>query len=173
MGAEAVQLDYIRFNVRASRSKQNVHDVHKVIKYIRQKMHGTGVKLQIDIFGVAAERPNQTIGQDPALFAPDLDAINPMVYPSHYPSGFEGFANPAQYPYEIVYKSLIRAEEVLNSDHNRAKLRPWLQDFDLGAIYTPEMIRLQKQATYDADGFGWLLWNASNRYTAGGLEPSQ
>ena len=53
---------------------------------------------------------------------------------------------------------------------SRAKLRPWLQDFDLGAVYTPAMIQLEKQAAYDASSTGWLLWNASNRYTTGGLE---
>jgi len=29
---------------------------------------------------------------------------------------------------------------------------------------------LQKKATYDAGGYGWLLWNASNRYSDQGLE---
>ena len=29
-------------------------------------------------------------------------------------------------------------------------IRPWLQDFDLGATYTPDMVRAQIDATYDA-----------------------
>jgi len=107
------------------------------------------------------------IGQRYEDAAKYFDYIAPMVYPSHYPPGFEGFDNPAAHPYEIVYRSLIRAEKLL--DQPKARLRPWLQDFDLGAVYTPEMITLQKQATYDSGGFGWMLWNASNRYTVGGL----
>jgi hypothetical protein len=35
------------------------------------------------------------------------------------------------------------------------KIRPWLQDFDLGATYTKEMVRAQIQATNDA-GLGFM-----------------
>ena len=50
----------------------------------------------------------------------------------------------------------------------RAELRPWLQDFNLGATYTAEMVQKQIQATKDALGAryrGFMLWNASNVYT--------
>jgi hypothetical protein len=108
------------------------------------------------------------IGQRLADAAPNFDYICPMVYPSHYPPQFQGFANPAEHPYEVVYQSLIRAEKDLKN--TKTKLRPWLQDFDLGAKYTGEMIKLQKKASYDSKSFGWLLWNASNRYTSEGLD---
>jgi hypothetical protein len=65
------------------------------------------------------------------------------------------------------------------------KLRPWLQDFDLGpagvtgTIYTTGMVRQEKQAVYDTLDTatssqyygGWMLWNAANNYTAGALDP--
>ena len=65
------------------------------------------------------------------------------------------------------------------------KLRPWLQDFNLGApgapgtVYTADMVRQEKQAVYDtADTTtsseyygGWMLWNAANVYTAAALDP--
>jgi hypothetical protein len=44
------------------------------------------------------------------------------------------------------------------------KLRPWLQAFDLGAIYTPAMVRQQIQATYDVGLTSWMLWNAASVY---------
>lgn len=53
--------------------------------------------------------------------------------------------------------------------HN-SKLRPWLQAFDLGAIYTPAMVQKQIQATEDALASsssqygGWLLWDPANNY---------
>jgi hypothetical protein len=50
------------------------------------------------------------------------------------------------------------------------KLRPWLQDFNLGAVYTPELIRQEKQAVYDAGLDSWMMWAPSNRYTAGALD---
>lgn len=59
---------------------------------------------------------------------------------------------------------------------SHAKLRPWLQAFDLGAdtsrgiYYTAEMVRAQIQASEDAGASGWLLWNPSNVYDAAALE---
>ena len=58
----------------------------------------------------------------------------------------------------------------------RGKLRPWLQDFDLGANYTGPMVKAQIYATYAAiptstpQFGGWLLWNSANIYTESALE---
>lgn len=63
-----------------------------------------------------------------------------------------------------------------------AKLRPWVQDFDLGATYTAAMVRKQIDAIDDAmknasgtdmsaHHGGWLIWNAANNYTIGSLNP--
>lgn len=56
----------------------------------------------------------------------------------------------------------------------RADVRPWLQDFTATWVkghikYGPEQIREQIQAVYDAGYEEWILWNAANRYTEGGL----
>jgi len=53
-----------------------------------------------------------------------------------------------------------------------AKFRPWLQDFNMGADYTAEMVKLEIKATQDAlgsDYAGYMLWNPSNVYTQGAL----
>jgi len=52
----------------------------------------------------------------------------------------------------------------LNASSSPMKLRPWLQAFDLGAIYTPAMVRAQIKATYDAGLNSWLLWDATSVY---------
>ena len=49
------------------------------------------------------------------------------------------------------------------------KLRPWLQDFNLGATYNAPMIRAQIKATYDSGLTSWLLWDPKVIYTKGGL----
>ena len=49
-----------------------------------------------------------------------------------------------------------------------AKFRPWLQDFNMGADYTADMVKAEIQATQDALGgnySGFMLWNPSNIYT--------
>ncbi len=69
-------------------------------------------------------------------------------------------------------KEMIPAEEI------RAQVRPWLQDFTATWVnghitYGPEEIRAQIQAVYDAGYEEWILWNAANRYTEGGLLPEE
>ena len=50
-------------------------------------------------------------------------------------------------------------------------LRPWLQDFNIGAKYDADMVRREKQAVYDAGlTSGWLLWNPNNVYTEGAFD---
>ena len=52
-----------------------------------------------------------------------------------------------------------------------AKIRPWLQDFNLkidsdrGISYDSQKVMSQIQASEDAGASGWLLWNPSNVYT--------
>jgi hypothetical protein len=55
-----------------------------------------------------------------------------------------------------------------------AKLRPWLQAFDMGAPYPPAVIRRQVDATYDAGlTSGWYLWNPANHYQAATFLPGR
>jgi len=181
LGFDEVNFDYIRFpsdgNIKqivyANLDNANFEGKALVMKqfyeYVNKTLTFYPVITSADLFGMVLWRSDGlNIGQRLEDAAPNFDYICPMVYPSHYPDGFENFANPAEHPYEIIYRSLIRAKDTLAN--SRARLRPWLQAFDLGAVYTPEMIRSQIQATYDGNGFGWLLWNASNRYNNGGLE---
>ena len=48
------------------------------------------------------------------------------------------------------------------------QIRPWLQDFDMGAKYTADMIKAQHKATYDAGLDSWMMWDPANTYTVGG-----
>ena len=56
-----------------------------------------------------------------------------------------------------------------------AKLRPWLQDFNLGATYDVTKVKAEIQAVNDTVGKtgrfgGWMMWNSSNVYTKSALE---
>jgi hypothetical protein len=61
------------------------------------------------------------------------------------------------------------AQRATTASTTPLKLRPWIQDFNLGAVYTPEMVRAQMQATYDSGLTSWLIWDPSNRYTSSRL----
>lgn len=176
MGFDEINLDYIRFP-----SDGNISNIvypfwdgqtpkkeimRQFFEYFNQQVKPLGVFISADLFGLTLTvDTDMNIGQWLEHAGLYFDYICPMVYPSHYPPTFEGFANPAEHPYEVIYKGLTTGMERLASVSAPAKIRPWLQDFDLGAVYTPEMIELQKQAVYDAGAYGWLLWNSSNIYT--------
>ncbi|MEK9201846.1 MAG: putative glycoside hydrolase, partial [Patescibacteria group bacterium] len=136
----------------------------------KDHLAGTGVVISADLFGMTTTNTDDlNIGQVLERTLPYFDYIAPMVYPSHYPKTFLGFSNPAEKPYEVIKYSLDSA--VTRASTTPQKIRPWLQDFDLGAVYTKEMVRAQIQATYDAGLTSWMLWDAANTYTRGALLP--
>jgi hypothetical protein len=152
-------------------------------RYLDQELRrNRGILTSVDLFGLTMWQHDYdlNIGQRLDKAAPYFDFISPMVYPSHYPSGFGGLANPAAHPYQIVYDNLTRGEELLERMRTEAKpgdriakLRPWIQDFHMGAHYGPDKVRDQIKASDEAGASGWLIWNAANRYTEAALEASE
>jgi hypothetical protein len=201
-GFDEVQFDYVRFASDGDLSKigypfwdkksTRAAVVKGFFKYLREQL--AGKKISADLFGLTTidTWDDLGIGQVIEGAYQYFDYVSPMVYPSHYAAGFDGYKNPAAYPYEVVNYSLEKAVARLAAMGKPAttsteavavpsvKLRPWLQDFDLGATYDAPMVRKQIQATYDAlvnvsgtrAGYygGWLLWDPANTYTEGALE---
>lgn len=177
-GFDEINFDYIRFP-----SDGDMTDVYypvsngmaksEVLEHFFQYLHegfaGTGIKISADIFGMTTTNSDDLgIGQVLEKALPYFDAIAPMVYPSHYPTGFINLKNPAAHPYEVIKFSMDHA--VLRASTTPLKLRPWLQDFNLGAVYTPEMIRAEKKAVYDSGLTSWMMWNAASKYTKAALD---
>ncbi|MEK7451709.1 MAG: putative glycoside hydrolase, partial [Patescibacteria group bacterium] len=131
-------------------------------------LRAEGIPISFDVFGlICMTNDGLGIGQRLLDVLSTADFVSPMIYPSHFANGFQGLKNPAQYPYEVVKISLDHA--ILQSGTSTKKqYRPWIQDFDIGAIYTAEKIEAQIKAVRDAGASGFLIWNARNVY-----EPSQ
>lgn len=176
-GFDELNFDYIRFP-----SDGNMNDIAydywdektppaEIIKgffaYLRRDLDDVGVPLSADLFGMTTVNYDDlNIGQVLENAALYFDYIAPMVYPSHYPTGFNNFKNPADHPYEIVNQAMsVASARLIAASSTPSKLRPWLQDFDLGATYDAEMVRKQMQAVYDAGLTSWMIWDASNKYT--------
>jgi len=181
IGFDEINFDYIRFPSDGDISKivypiwdqktPKPEIIRQFFEYLNKELKPTGVFLSVDLFGLTLwheDNNDMNIGQILEYAAPYFDFICPMVYPSHYPKNFEGYKNPAEYPYEIIKMNLERGKTKISN--SRAKLRPWLQDFNLGAIYDKKMIELEKQAVYDTNSYGWTLWNPASRYTEEALE---
>ena len=127
--------------------------------------------MSADLFGMTYWQENDFgIGQRLRDVLPTVDFVSPMVYPSHYPPNFKGYGNPAEFPYEIVKESVDAGAALIEQEtgglpaETRRKTRPWLQDFDIGAVYTAAKIEAQIKAARDAGASGWMLWNARNVY---------
>jgi hypothetical protein len=187
-GFDELNFDYIRFP-----SDGDLKDMHfpiwddgvlrselirRFFAALRKKLDG--VPISADVFGLATVNSGDLgIGQVIEDAYANFDYVCPMVYPSHYAAGFRGFPKPSGHPYEVVKYSMERAVTRLRAVRPNAtgKLRPWLQDFDLGAVYDAARVRAQIRATEEAlgeDYAGFLMWSPSNVYTAEGLrEPRE
>jgi len=184
-GFDELNFDYIRFpsdgDMRdiafpVSKNKNKVEVLTEFFKYLSAGLKNTGVPISADVFGmVATNYDDLNIGQVLENIAPYFDYVSPMVYPSHYPPTFQGYKNPAAHPYEIVYYSMSKAvERLIAASSTPSKLRPWLQDFDLGKNYGIAEVEAQKKAVYDSGLTSWMSWDAGNRYTQGAylLDPN-
>lgn len=181
IGFDEVQFDYIRFPSDGYISQIAYHDLpdgkakHEVmvefLQYLNRELEAYKIPLSADIFGftyIRAQAENDlNIGQRVIDFAQYFDHLSPMVYPSHYPSGFLGLKNPALDPYTIVNIASRDGNDLINRVQNpRAESRPWLQYFNLGAQYDRAKIQAQIDAVEAYPNSGWIFWNPRNQYEA-------
>ncbi len=172
-GFDEINFDYIRFpsdgNMKdiyypESEGKNRAEVIAQFFTHLNQTLREKGVLISADLFGMTTtNKDDLNIGQVLEKALAHFDYVAPMVYPSHYPPNLIGLSNPAEKPYEVVRYSMDKAFE--RSSTTPWKLRPWLQDFNLGATYTATMVRRQIEAVYDSNVHSWMLWNASNKYT--------
>lgn len=192
-GFDEINLDYIRFPtdgelsdmvfpVSGERAKNDkVGITGDFYRYITDALHKENIPVSGDIFGIVlvTKVDIPVLGQDLHVALQTFDFVAPMVYPSHFQAGTDGFKNPAEHPGEVITFAMNGAvkiaDEVASSTMQatstiRAKLRPWYQDFDMGATYTAEMVRAQITAGEKLGVDSWMLWDPANKYTEGALK---
>ncbi|MCA9355996.1 hypothetical protein KC852_00525 [Candidatus Nomurabacteria bacterium] len=178
VGFDEINFDYIRFpsdgdmkNIYFPYSEGKVkHEViNSFFTYINAELekYNPNVKTSADLFGMTTSNTDDlNIGQIIEDALTTFDYVCPMVYPSHYPATWNGYANPADNPYGVIHKSMsdgIKRAEAIGV--SKDKLRAWIQDFDLGAVYTRSMVEAQIQALYDIGLYSYMVWDPSNVYT--------
>lgn len=163
-GAASVQLDYIRYNSKQPPSEQNALDILKIIQWYKSKVAAYKVPLQVDIFGIASYSPSIHIGQDVRLFSSSVDAICPMLYPSH----FEPYREHAVAPYDTIYDALAAMKEQFDDDKVPFKLYPYIELFNYRyPLSHPQRLKYivaQIHAVEDSGADGWYAWSANNEY---------
>ncbi len=127
LGFDEINYDYIRFpsdgpmkNISFDWAKNTEKQImlEEFFAYLNKEVkdetkYPNGVKppvISADMFGmVTTNFDDLNIGQVLERAMPYFDYIDPMVYPSHYPSGFNSWSNPNTVPYELVRFALSSA----------------------------------------------------------------
>ncbi len=174
-GVDEIQLDYVRYPTEwithadfALGTKKTTDVIAGFVKRVHERTQAAGVPLSIDIFGVVAWQRSVDVlrtGQDLMRLGQLVEAVSPMVYPSHFSQGFNGYADPGEHP-EVVAFGTRQAYEVLRRSGSHAIVRPWIQAFSWHApgYDTSYVVREIAQAR-SAQGTGWLAWNAGGYYS--------
>jgi hypothetical protein len=177
-GFSEINLDYVRFPADGNLNdivypaydgntkKQKIIADFSAYMKSRIKERYPERALSLDVFAYSLLTDGDVgIGQRFADLIDSYDAIAPMVYPSHFSPGNFEFENPAEEPYEVVLATLQNGIFAMNEQGKHTIIRPWLQDFNMGAVYNREKIQAEIRAVRDAGlTTGWMMWNPSNRY---------
>ena len=177
-GFDEIQFDYVRFptdgDVEAIVYPNKTATppgwvIAEFVHYAAKRLKPLGVRISTDVFGLSATR-DLGIGQIPKRISKYVDAVYPMVYPSHFGAGEYGLEDPNGSPGPTVEWSLSDfRRELKKSD---AQLIPWLQDFSYGRTYGLADVRAQIEAARLMGARGYLLWNPLGVYTPGALAPA-
>ena len=178
-GFDEIQFDYVRFPTDGDNLDALVFPgktttppgwvITEFLHYATKRLKPLGVRVSADLFGLAATR-DLGIGQVPRRLSKYVDAIYPMVYPSHYGAGEYGLEDPNAAPGATVEWALSDFRQQMKQ--GKAELIPWLQDFSYGRTYGVADVKAQIEAARQMGARGYLLWNPLGVYTPGTLEPA-
>ena len=168
LGFDEIQFDYVRYPAgrtavaaaaqvpRTGEERSAV--IAEFLGEARDQLAPRGCGVSAAIFGITVSSPtDEGIGQLVESVAPAVDAVSPMLYPSHYGPGWLGFADPNDHPGPVIADALDDGLPRIGT----TTMRPWIQAFGYNGTQIGDQIR-----EAEARGAGWLLWNASGNYRA-------
>lgn len=183
LGFDEVQFDYVRFPDGAAtynpitvfpgrEDRDKDEAIRDFLAYAREELAPYNANVSADVFGIIThtwDDSPEDIGQTWTLIAPEVDAISPMIYPSHYSTGWYGYDVPDQHPYGVLYQSMQEAIERNAAVKNPGKIRPWIQGFTASWVdgyldYGPQQISDQIVACRDLGIEEYLIWAVTNKY---------
>ena len=171
VGFDEIQFDYVRFPSDGqlesivyprSRREPKERTIERFLAYASRRLKPLGVRVSADLFGLAATR-DLGVGQSPKRLGRHLDAIYPMVYPSHYVPGEYHLTDPEAFPGRTVAASIADYQHATRG--TGVRIVPWLQDFSLSRRYGLDEVTDQVDAARGAKAGGFLLWNPLGVYT--------
>jgi hypothetical protein len=186
LGFKEVQFDYVRFpegfEKKADSLKFTKDDKSRVdivtgfVEYAKKELAPLGIRVSVDIFGYAASVPAaEGIGQDFVKISNAVNVICPMIYPSHYSTGWFKQKDPDRAPYATIKGAMVDTHKKLDPlGKQKPIIRPWIQDFTASWLgkghytkYGMAEVQAQIKALQDSGVNEYLLWNAGNKYSPG------
>ncbi len=179
LGFDEIQFDYVRFPDGAKKynpitefpgrnNRDKDEAIAEFLSYAKTELEPYNVNIGADVFGITTRTWDdypEDIGQTWILMGEFVDNMAPMVYPSHYSTGWYNLENPNAHPYLVVKGAMEEAVEKNSSMEKPPVIRPWIQDFDwAGIVYGPDKVRDQIIAAKELGIEEYMIWNPSNVY---------
>ena len=175
LGFDEVQFDYVRFPAGRTAeaaaallppsSEARADVIARFLGEARDRLHPQGCGVSAAIFGIVmSSTTDEGIGQTPETVSSAVDAVSPMLYPSHYGPGWLGFADPNDHPGPVIAHALDTGDSKVGPT---VLVRPWLQGFG----YNGEQVLAQINES-EARGAGWIIWNYLGNYRRDWLPPA-
>jgi hypothetical protein len=168
-GFDEVQFDYIRYPSGNRPYKNSQNKLDNIIKFLDmvEEVKPKGKRISLTFYGYTVW--NYRLFREGQRFedmAERVDAVYPMLYPSHFHDYFMADSTKESRTYSLIYKSVEKARERL--PEKDIEIIPYLQSFSwrkskLGKKYVLNQLR----AASDAYSDGFILWNAGGNYKDG------
>lgn len=165
-GFDEVQLDYIRFADGSAPYplKKKYEFIEGLLAEFKKITEARKVRLSADLFGRIVYNRNDYIGQKVEVFAPYMDAIYPMLYPSHYTGDRQRMSAPGETVKEGTLKGLRRVEG------GKVAIQPYIQAFPYNIQHAKvgldKYVELQIKAVEETEARGWVAWNPNGDYSS-------
>jgi len=177
-GFDEINFDYIRFpsdgnmndiayHYYSAKQETKAQAVRDFFSGMHDRLKDLGAPISVDLFGMTCTNTDDLgIGQVLENALPFFDYVAPMVYPSHYPNGWNGYKKPATMPYQVIKINMDAAvKRAIAASSSPSKIRPWIQDFNLGATYNATMIEAELNGARAAGLNSYMVWDPKNIYT--------
>lgn len=125
IGFDEVQFDYVRFSTDSgmkqvdfsgsAEGRTKTEAITGFTEYASERLRGMGAAVSADVYGVVIDSrvDQEIVGQDYAELCRSLDAISPMVYPSHYGPYNYNIPIPDAQLYDTVLAAMQASRKVL------------------------------------------------------------
>ena len=179
LGFKEVQFDYIRFpEPYPSLPPQVFPDVEDMSKpdalaaYLKEaktRLNKLGVRSTADIFGLVTTVGGPLeVGQKWEKLSPNVDVVLPMVYPSHYPRGDLGVADPERRSRTTSSsrRSPGRASAIRSSAFKNPNTfgRGFRRSRSASRNTARPRSRRRKRRSTTPGYDGWVMWNPGSIY---------